>query len=42
MDEGSRGKTNFTTLFGLFEFEVMPFGLHSAPAMFQWMINHVL
>ena len=30
MDEGSRDKTAFTTLFGLYEFEVMPFGLHSA------------
>lgn len=38
MDEGSRDKTAFT----LYEFEVMPFGLHSAPATFQRMINHVL
>ena len=42
MDEGSREKTAFTTPFGLNEFEVMPFGLHSAPATFQRMINHVL
>ena len=42
MDEGSRDKTAFTTPFGLFEFEVMPFGLHSVPATFQRMINHVL
>ena len=42
MDEGSRDKTAFTTPFGLFEFEVMPFGLHGAPATFQRMINHVL
>ncbi len=26
----------------LFEFTVMQFGLHSAPATFQWMINKVL
>ena len=37
-----RDKTAFTTLFGLFELEVMPFGLHSAPATFQRMINYVL
>ena len=40
--EGSREKTAFATPFGLFEFTIMPFGLHSAPATFQWMINHVL
>ena len=42
MAEGSREKTAFATPFGLFEFTVMPFGLHSAPATFQQMINHVL
>ena len=42
LDEGSRDKTAFTTPFGLYEFEVMPFGLHSAPATFQRMINHIL
>ena len=42
MAEGSREKTAFATPFGLFEFTVMPFGLHSTPATFQRMINHVL
>ena len=39
MAEESKDKTTFTTPFGL---EVVPFGLHSAPATFQRMINHVL
>ena len=34
MDEGYRDKTAFTTLFGLYEFNVMPFRLHSASAMY--------
>ena len=42
MDEESKDKTAFTTPSGLYEFEVMPFGLHSAPATFQRMINHAL
>jgi len=42
MTEESKDKTAFTTPFGLFKFEVMPFGLYSSPATFQRMINHVL
>ena len=34
MAEGSREKTAFATPFSLFEFTIMPFGLHSAPTTF--------
>ena len=40
MSTTSREITAFTTPFGLYEFEVMLFGLHNAPATFQ--MNHVL
>ena len=38
----SQDKTAFTTTFGLFNFTVMPFGLHGAPATFQRMMDNLL
>ena len=40
--EGEEWKTAFRTRYGLFEYLVMPFGLHGAPATFQHFINDVL
>lgn len=42
MAAGSKEKTAFATPFGLYEFDVLPFGLHSAHATFQRMMNHIL
>lgn len=39
---GSEAATAFKTPFGLFEYQVMPMGLASAPSVFQRFINHVL
>ena len=35
LSDDAKEKTAFITLSGLYEFEVMPSGLHSAPATFQ-------
>ena len=40
--EESRGKTAFTTPYWLYQFRVMPFGLHGAPASFQRMMDRLL
>ena len=42
MSPSSREKTAFTTHKGLYEFNVMPFGLRNAPAIFQRIMQHIL
>jgi hypothetical protein len=41
MSPSDKAKTAFTCRYGSFQFTVMPFGLASAPATFQRMMNHV-
>jgi len=40
--EGDKWKTAFRTRYGLFEFQVIPFGLTNAPSTYQDMMNHIL
>ena len=42
VDEEDREKTAFSTPFGHYEFNRMPFGLTGAPATFQRLMNHLL
>ena len=40
--QNSQHLTAFTTPFGLYQFQVMPFGLSGAPATFQCMMDQIL
>lgn len=42
VEKESRSRTAFATPYGLFQFRVMPFGLHGAPATFQRMMDQLL
>ncbi|HMB90929.1 MAG TPA: reverse transcriptase family protein, partial [Rhodothermales bacterium] len=42
LEENSKGRTSFTTVFGQFQFTRLPFGLATAPGAFQNAMNQVL
>jgi hypothetical protein len=42
IQEGDEWKTTFRIHYGHFEYVIMPFGLTSAPVVFQHMMNDVL
>ena len=42
LTEKAKTISAFVTPFGLFQYEVMPFGLSNAPSTFQRLINHII
>lgn len=42
MSDECKEKTTFVCRFGMFQFEVMPFGLMNAPSTFQRMMDELL
>lgn len=42
LEKTARHKTAFSTPFGLYRFNVMPFGLQGAPATFQRLMDRVV